>query len=69
MKIGQNPGMFLLHFNENESPSDLDWEEVGDYGADSEVEQFLKNNEETQGYEHGRLRNCRRGTNFTRSIR
>ena len=37
--------------NENESACDLDWEEVGNYGADSEVEKFLQNNEETQGYE------------------
>ena len=43
--------MFILQGGENESPSDLDWEDVGNSGADSEVEQFLQNNEETQGYE------------------
>ena len=37
--------------NEDEPSSELDWEEVGNYGPDSEVEQFLQNNEETQGYE------------------
>ena len=36
--------------NGNEALSDLDMEEVGNYGADSEVEQFLQNSEETQGY-------------------
>ena len=33
---------------------DLDMEEVENYGTDSEVEQFLQNNEETQGYEERR---------------
>ena len=37
-------------WGENESPSDLDWEAVGNYGADSGVGQFLQNNEETHGY-------------------
>ena len=35
---------------ENEPQSDLDWEDVGNYGEDSEVGKFLQNNEETQGY-------------------
>ena len=47
--MGGIPGC-LFRRGENEPPSDLDWEEVGDYGADSEVEQCLQNNEETQGY-------------------
>ena len=50
-KIGKNPGMFIQHGGENGPPIDLDWGEVGNYGADSGVEQFLQNNEETQGYE------------------
>ena len=33
----------------DESLSDLDSEEVKNYGGDSEVELFLQNNEETQG--------------------
>ena len=37
--------------SENESPSDLDWGDVEKYGADSEMGQFLQNDEETQGYE------------------
>ena len=37
--------------NGDESLGDLDLEEVGNYGTDSEVEQFLQNNEGTQGYE------------------
>ena len=37
--------------NGYESLIDLDLGEVGNYGADSEVEQFLQSNEETQGYE------------------
>ena len=41
--------------NEYESLSEVDWGEVGNYGADSEVEQFLQNNEETQGYEELRI--------------
>ena len=32
-------------------PSDLDWGEIENFGTDSDVEQFLQNNEETQGYE------------------
>ena len=32
--------------------SDLDWDEIENYGADSEVGQFLQNNEDTQGYEN-----------------
>ena len=35
----------------DESLSDLDWRDVGNYGTDSEVDKFLQNNEETQGYE------------------
>ena len=31
--------------------SDLDWGEIENFGTDSEAEQFLQNNEETQGYE------------------
>ena len=31
--------------------SDLDWGEIENYGADSEVDQFLQNNEDAQGYE------------------
>ena len=34
-----------------EPASDLDWAEIENFGTDSEVEQFLQNNEETQGYE------------------
>ena len=34
-----------------EPASDLDWAEIENFGTDSEVEQFLRNNEETQGYE------------------
>ena len=37
------------------SPSDLDWEDFGNYGADSEAGEYLQNNEETQVYEE--LRN------------
>jgi len=29
---------------------DLDWDEIENFGTDSEVEQFLQNNEDTQGY-------------------
>ena len=35
----------------NESPSDLDWPELGNYGADSEAVQYLQNNEGARGYE------------------
>ena len=31
--------------------SDLDWGEIEDFGTDSEVGQFLQNNEATQGFE------------------
>ena len=37
--------------NVDEPPSDLDWGEIENSGTDSEVEQFLRNNEETQGYQ------------------
>ena len=37
--------------NGNGPPGDLDWEDVGNYGTDSEVGKFLRNNAETQGYE------------------
>ena len=37
--------------NGYESLSDLDLGDVENYGTDREVEQFLQNNEETQGYE------------------
>ena len=37
--------------NGDESLSDLDSGEVGNYGADSEVAKFLQNDEETQGCE------------------
>ena len=43
--------MFILQGGENEPPIDIDWDEVVNYGANSEVEQFLQNNEETHGYE------------------
>ena len=35
---------------EEEVPSDPDWGEIENFGADSEVGQFLRNNEDTQGY-------------------
>ena len=46
---GESRDVYLAG-GENESPSDLGWGDVGNYGADCDVEQFLKN-EETQGYE------------------
>ena len=34
----------------SESESDLDWEETGKYGTDSEVGNFVLNNEQTYDY-------------------
>ena len=34
----------------DDPPSDLDWGEIENFGTDSEVGQFLQNNEEKQGY-------------------
>ena len=41
----------LFARNENGPPSDLDWGNFGNYGAEGEVGNYLQNNEETQGYE------------------
>ena len=49
-RAGRNQGCFFAGI-ENETSSDLDWEDVENYGTDSDVEQFLQNNEVTQGYE------------------
>ena len=42
---------FNFTANGDEPPSDLDWGEIENFGTGSEIEQFLQNNEETQGYE------------------
>ena len=41
----------LFAWGGNGHPIDLDWGDFGNYGTDSEVGQYLQNNEETQGCE------------------
>ena len=48
--------MFNFRGGENGSPGDLDWGEVVNYGTGSEVDQFLQNDEEAQGYERSQFR-------------
>ena len=49
--LGDRARDVLFSRNENEPPSDLDWVELGTYGADSKAVQYLENNEGARNYE------------------
>ena len=52
---GDSPRVVFFAGNGNGPTIDLDWADFGNYRTDSEVEQYLQNYEQTQGYEE--LRN------------
>ena len=48
--LGESWGVNFTSGGDDPS-SDLDWDGIENFGTDSEVEFFLQNNEDTQGYE------------------
>ena len=51
MNSRKSHGGLTLQQGGDDPSCDLDWGEIENFGTDSEVGQFVQNNEDTQGYE------------------